>query len=523
MANINAYLEAIMEAVYGEDVRGSIHDAIEIINDVSEVVLVTGTDVTSASSSSTGFYNDSLYFNTDTKELWKCIGTDSWQSQGVLKGDQGDPGTPGTDGTDGVGIESIAKTSSSGLVDTYTITMTDGNTTTFTVTNGADGTDGDDGNGIVSITKTSTSGVVDTYTILYTDGTSSTFTVTNGVDGTNGRGITSITKTSTAGLVDTYTITYSDTTTSTFTVTNGVVGNKWYTGTVVSGKSSTPTVFSGSGITYANAGDLYLNISEGAEYHCDTPGDASTATWVYDFTLAGGGSGATVLSDLQDVSLSSLTQGQFLQYDGAEWENITLDYSDVANTPVVDATITSGSTNAVEAQAIYAALANKQDTLTIDTNPTSGSSNPVSSGGVYSGLSGKQDTLSEGTGIDITSNVVSIDADSTPTSGSGKPVTSGGLYTKFGDYYTKTEMDDELDEFTAAVTQSGTTVTFSGLNPSYGYKLFWDDASASGDLAIPKPININKTIDSGTGLMTLVYTIKGGSSGSSQFKLRILK
>lgn len=39
---------------------------------------------------------------------------------------------------------------------------------------------GDNGRGITSITKTSTSGLVDTYTITYTDNTTSTFTVTNG-------------------------------------------------------------------------------------------------------------------------------------------------------------------------------------------------------------------------------------------------------------------------------------------------------------------------------------------------------
>ena len=41
MANINTYLQAILQAVYGEDVRGSIHDAIDIINKVGEVVLNT--------------------------------------------------------------------------------------------------------------------------------------------------------------------------------------------------------------------------------------------------------------------------------------------------------------------------------------------------------------------------------------------------------------------------------------------------------------------------------------------------
>lgn len=43
---------------------------------------------------------------------------------------------------DGVSIKNIAKTSTSGLVDTYTITYTDNRTTTFTVTNGKDGKDG---------------------------------------------------------------------------------------------------------------------------------------------------------------------------------------------------------------------------------------------------------------------------------------------------------------------------------------------------------------------------------------------
>lgn len=40
-----------------------------------------------------------------------------------------------------------------------------------------------DGRGIVSIAKTGTSGLVDTYTITYTDATTSTFTVTNGANG----------------------------------------------------------------------------------------------------------------------------------------------------------------------------------------------------------------------------------------------------------------------------------------------------------------------------------------------------
>ena len=40
-------------------------------------------------------------------------------------------------GKDGVGISDISKTGTSGLVDTYTITYTDGTISTFEVTNGA--------------------------------------------------------------------------------------------------------------------------------------------------------------------------------------------------------------------------------------------------------------------------------------------------------------------------------------------------------------------------------------------------
>lgn len=68
-------------------------------------------------------------------------GTDAAPSFGFsfqnLKGDKGDTGNTGATGN---GIASITKTGTSGLVDTYTITYTNGNTSTFTVTNGQDGT-----------------------------------------------------------------------------------------------------------------------------------------------------------------------------------------------------------------------------------------------------------------------------------------------------------------------------------------------------------------------------------------------
>lgn len=53
-------------------------------------------------------------------------------------------------GQEGQSIKGISKTDTSGLVDTYTITLTDGTTSTFTVTNGAKGDKGEKGDSIPS-------------------------------------------------------------------------------------------------------------------------------------------------------------------------------------------------------------------------------------------------------------------------------------------------------------------------------------------------------------------------------------
>ena len=71
-------------------------------------------------------------------------------------------------GEAGNDIQSVEKTATSGLIDTYTITLTDGSTTNFEVKNGRS---------ITSIEKTSSVGFVDTYTITFNDGTTETFEV----------------------------------------------------------------------------------------------------------------------------------------------------------------------------------------------------------------------------------------------------------------------------------------------------------------------------------------------------------
>ena len=75
------------------------------------------------------------------------------------------------------GIQSIVKKESSGLNDTYRITLSDTTVFDFVVSNGK---------GITTIEKTSASGLVDTYTITFNDGSKTTFTVANGEKGDKG-------------------------------------------------------------------------------------------------------------------------------------------------------------------------------------------------------------------------------------------------------------------------------------------------------------------------------------------------
>lgn len=63
-----------------------------------------------------------------------------------------------------------------------------------------------------------------------------------------------------------------------FTLPNG---NVIYTGTGVTGTSTTPTVFSGSGVSNAGVGDIYFNTSTVAFYRCALGGAASTAKWSF--------------------------------------------------------------------------------------------------------------------------------------------------------------------------------------------------------------------------------------------------
>lgn len=92
----------------------------------------------------------------------------------IYDGQKGDPGIKGDPGNDGYSPVVSVQDIEGG----HRITIEDG-----TGQHSFDVMNGDTGTGIVSIQKTGTAGLVDTYTITLSNGQTATFTVTNGQDG----------------------------------------------------------------------------------------------------------------------------------------------------------------------------------------------------------------------------------------------------------------------------------------------------------------------------------------------------
>lgn len=101
MIDIKEALYNILHSRYGRDVRQSIHDGIYQINENANEAVQTakamgvGTDISSPTSSSTGYVAGNLYLNNSTWDLWQCIGTDSWVNKGNIKGETGVKGADG--------------------------------------------------------------------------------------------------------------------------------------------------------------------------------------------------------------------------------------------------------------------------------------------------------------------------------------------------------------------------------------------------------------------------------------------
>lgn len=128
----------------------------------------------------------------------------------------------------GVGIANVAKTSTIGITDVYTITLDQlpdqvaPTTFTFNVNNGRSITR------ITPVSAQHTPGTYDRYSIEFNDGTAQTFDVYNGTNGIDAVSIISITKisgTGAGGTTDTYRVDLTNgTSAGTFDVYNGADG-----------------------------------------------------------------------------------------------------------------------------------------------------------------------------------------------------------------------------------------------------------------------------------------------------------
>ena len=269
-------------------------------------------------------------------------------------------------------------------------------------------------------------------------------------------------------------------------VVDGVIGNEWYLGTVLTGEGTGQTGVAGL------EGDFYLNTTTLKVYRCVMGGDATSALWNYSFSLV-------------DVS-STYTGGTGIDISGGV---ISLDYASL---------IASGEDKPVSSGTIYDLLAGSYYTKDDVYNKTQ----TYSKSEVYN----KTETYSAGDTTSSDANDTAFFPFYDDYSSSFFKITWGNIKSKIKSYLQK-----YWDEYTDEVTQNNGTVTFTNLNKDYGYELEYDSPdSETGDLNIPTYTKINKSAPQWVNIdgnlvecITLVYTIKGGTNGTSKFRLRIKK
>lgn len=158
------------------------------IGETGAGLVVKGTDTVANILMKTGIEGD-FWIAGDSGDGYSYV-AGTWINTGQVRGPQGEQGIQGIQGKQGIqgpvgnGIKSVTKTNTVGLVDTYTVTMTSGATSTFTVTNGIDGIDVDH---ISKTSGTGASGTTDVYTVwgdVAETISLGTFNVYNGLNGT---------------------------------------------------------------------------------------------------------------------------------------------------------------------------------------------------------------------------------------------------------------------------------------------------------------------------------------------------
>lgn len=296
------------------------------------------------------------------------------------------------------GIQSIAKTGTTGLVDTYTITLADNTTVTFTVTNGKaissittyyvtstsgstvpssgwsttrqsmtstkrylwsyqhiafndnssidtvktvigvwgdKGDTGATGRGIVSLSQTSREPEQYTlYTFTMSDGTTETFYSYDGV------GITGIAKTSSVGLVDLYTISYSNGTSTDFTVTNA----KSITSVAQTGSSGLTDTYT---ISFNDGTSTTFNVRNGSSISSIEKTSTQGLVDTYTVSLTDGTSTTFTVTNAKSITRIEQTGGTHAA-GSTDTYTIYFNDGDTATFSVYNGTNGTGSVSTVD-------------------------------------------------------------------------------------------------------------------------------------------------------------------------------
>lgn len=145
----------------------------------------------------------------------------------------------------------------------------------------------------------------------------------------------------------------------------GKDGGRWYSGTKITGTSTTATIFADSGITSAVIGDMYLNTSTYNTYRCTVGGNASAAKWIYVNNIKGTtGKGISSITNQYYLSTSDTTQSDGSWSDTPQtyiegryyWTRSHIVWDDGGSptntTPVLDNALTDANANAIDARKV---------------------------------------------------------------------------------------------------------------------------------------------------------------------------
>lgn len=507
MIDISTALQNILKAVYGRDVRESIHDAIyQIDANANEAIdlaqIKFGTAVNSPTDPIAGFTENSVYLNVNTGIMWRLEGG-SWVKKGTFKS-----------------IDSISLSGTSGLIDTYTITFTDGSTSNFNVKNGADG------KSITGITKTSTSGNVDHYDVNLSDGTTTSgFDVTNGTNGANGKSIANISLASTSGNVKNYDVFLDD-------------GTKTPTGFSVEDGSSSylhirySSSFDGTGmVTTPTDATVYIGILVSTS--SVAPTNPSLYSWVRFIGKSGTGSGDMLATDYATKYPNTVDKAAAL-YDGTDEilanqlmkksvydadgdgvvdnaEHATnADSVGNADTPLLEKLSDNSGKLNYNGNALMLEMAQLANQAKLGEFVVNKIGNNVKELALHSNITTKLSKLNSDGTLDF-SNV-----GSKPTTLSGYGITDA--YTK-SNTYSKTEVDNKLDSWFSQTKQATATgeqsIIFTELDTTKAYELWFETTNGS-------QVSVKSSSLSGT-TMTYVINIPTDCPVPVNFKLRVIK